>query len=261
MFETLEIGRADHVCTIRMNRPQALNACNQQMWQDLVAAFRWVAEQSAFRAVILVGEGRAFCVGADLKETAWKGETVAQSRRRIERNQQQLAREIVGLPVPVIAAINGYALGGGVEIALACDFRIAADSAMLGFHETGLGLFLTGAATSLLPRLVGLSQAKRLVYTAERIDAAQADRIGLVDEVVPAAELQARADALAQQIAGNAPVSVALAKSIMNRLAIGDLETALALETQALLTTYATDDHLEGPRAFAEKRKPNFVGH
>jgi enoyl-CoA hydratase len=261
MYETLLLDVKDHVCTIRMNRPQALNACNKAMWGELVAAFREAGSREEVRCVILTGEGRAFCVGADLKETAWKGEHLGQSWRRVEGNQQQLARVMLGINVPIVAAINGYALGGGVEIALACDFRLAADSAVLGFPETTLGLFVSGGASLLLPRLVGLSHAKRLVYTGERLAASQAQAMGLVDAVAPAAALLAQAQALAARIAANAPVSVGLAKRVMNRVALGDLEAALAYETDALLVCYGTDDNKEGPRAFAEKRAPRFVGH
>lgn len=261
MYETLLVDVEGHVCTIRMNRPQALNACNRQMWGELVRVFQDVGARDDVRVVILIGEGRAFCVGADLKETAWKNETIAQSWRRVEANQQQLARAILAVKVPVIAAINGYAFGGGVEIALACDFRLAADTAILGFPETSLGLFISGGASLLLPRLIGLTQAKRLVYTGERISAAEAQKIGLVENIFAPDALLDQARALAQRIAANAPVSVALARRVMNRVALGDLEVALNFETDALLTCYATEDNKEGPRAFAEKRAPRFVGH
>ena len=261
MYETLLLEVNEHVCTIRMNRPQALNACNKIMWGELVAAFREAGSRAEVRCVILTGEGRAFCVGADLKETAWKEEHVGESWRRVEGNQQQLARVMLGINVPIVAAINGYALGGGVEIALACDFRLAGDTAILGFPETTLGLFVSGGASLLLPRLVGLSNAKRLVYTGERISASQAHAMGLVDAVAPSAALLAQAQALAARIAANAPVSVGLAKRIMNRVTLGDLEAALGYETDALLVCYGTEDNKEGPRAFAEKRAPRFVGH
>lgn len=261
MFDTLKVDVAQHVCTIRMNRPQSLNACNKQMWREMVVAFQEAGANEDVRVVILTGEGRAFCVGADLKETAWKEENVAGSWRRIEANQQQLARTMLGINVPIIAAINGFALGGGVEISLACDLRIAADTALFGFPETTLGLFVSGGASLLLPRTVGLTQAKRLVYTGERIEAAEAQRIGLVDSVSSPGSLLDDAQALARKIAANAPISVGLAKRTMNKVALGDLEVALTYETDALLVCYGTDDNKEGPKAFAEKRAPRFVGH
>jgi len=261
MFETLKVETTQHVCTIRMNRPAALNACNKQMWRELVVAFQEAGANENVRAVVLTGEGRAFCVGADLKETAWKAENLAQSWRRVDANQQQLARTMLGLNVPIIAAINGYALGGGVEISLACDFRLAADTAVFGFPETTLGLFVSGGASVLLPRLIGLTSAKRLVYTGERVGAAEARQIGLIDNVYAPQALLDEALILAGKIAANAPISVGLAKRVMNKVALGDLDVALAYETDALLVCYGTQDNKEGPRAFAEKRAPRFVGY
>jgi enoyl-CoA hydratase len=248
------------VAAILLDRPEVLNALDQEMWQGLVAAVRGVADDPNVRAAIITGTGRGFCVGADLKETAWRGETQEQSRRRIERNNQQLAREMIGAPMPIIAAINGYALGGGVEIALAADMRIAGQSARFGFPETTIGRFISGGASLLLPKVVGIAWAKRMIYTGTHIDAAQAERIGLVEEVVPDNDLTERATDLARTIAGNAPVSIALTKRILDRVSIGDLETALAFETEGLLATYATDDNERGVAAFAKREAPAFEG-
>ena len=250
----------DGIATILLDRPEVLNALDQGMWEALVAAVRRVAHDPDVRATIITGTGRGFCVGADLKETAWRGETQDQSRRRIERNNQQLAREMISSPMPIIAAINGYALGGAVEIALAADMRIAAASARFGFPETTIGRFISGGASLLLPKVVGIAWAKRMIYTGNHIDATQAEAIGLVEEVVPDEELRARALDLARTIAGNAPVSIALAKRILDRVSIGDLETALAFETEGLLATYATDDNERGVAAFAKREAPEFEG-
>ena len=248
------------VATILLDRPEVLNALDQGMWEELVAAVRGAASDSDVRVAIITGTGRGFCVGADLKETAWRGESQDQSRRRIERNNQQLAREMVGAPMPIIAAINGYALGGGVEIALAADMRIAAASARFGFPETTIGRFISGGASLLLPKVVGIAWAKRLIYTGTHIDAIKAEAIGLVEEVVPDEDLRERAMDLARTIAGNAPVSIALTKRIMDRVSIGDLETALAFETEGLLATYATDDNERGVAAFAKRETAEFEG-
>ena len=243
----------DGVCTITLARPEALNALNQALWTDIVDAMRRLADDTSARVAILTGEGRAFCAGADLKETLWRDATSLENRRRIERNQQQLAREMIGGPVPIIAAINGYAVGGGLEIALAADIRIAAQGAELWLPETGIGRFITGGASLLLPRLVGLGQAKRLVYSGERVDADRALEIGLVDEVVPAGMLMHHARELADRIAANARLSVTLAKRVLDRVALAELETALALETEALVATYSTDDVEAGVRDFARR--------
>ena len=248
------------IATILLDRPEVLNALDQGMWEGLVAAVRRVALDPEVRVTIITGTGRGFCVGADLKETAWRGETQDQSRRRIERNNQQLTREMIAAPMPIIAAINGYALGGGVEIALAADMRIACASARFGFPETTIGRFISGGASLLLPKVVGIAWAKRMIYTGTHIDAAQAQAIGLVEEVVEDTDLTARAMDLARTIAGNAPVSIALTKRILDRVSIGDLETALAFETEGLLATYATDDNERGVAAFAKRETAQFEG-
>ncbi len=249
------------IATIRLNRPEVLNALDQSMWAELVDAVRSLARNTDIRAAIITGTGRGFCVGADLKETAWRDESQDESRRRIERNQQQLAREMIAAPFPIIAAINGYALGGGLEIALAADLRIASVEARFGFPETTIGRFISGGASLLLPRLVGIAWARRLIYTGAHVDADVAQTIGLVEETVSASDLVDRASILAATIAGNAPVSVVLAKRVLNRVAIGDLETALAFETEGLLATYATEDNERGASAFIRGEKPFFTGN
>jgi enoyl-CoA hydratase len=241
------------VAVIRLQRPEALNALNQQMWGALGKAIRRLQDETELRCAILTGSGRAFCVGADLKETPWQGATESDNRQRIERNQQQLCRDMIAAPVPIIVAINGYAVGGGLELTLAADIRIAAEGSEFWLPETAIGRFITSGASILLPRLVGLGQAKRLIYTGERIDAEQALRIGLVDEVVPVADLALRAKNMAQQIAANSPVSVGLAKSVLNRVNLPELENALALETDTLIATYDSGYVDAGVRAFADR--------
>jgi enoyl-CoA hydratase/carnithine racemase len=258
--EVLVVDREDDTVIVRMNRPQALNACNVALWQKLRDTFENLRQDRAVRAIVLTGTGRAFSVGADLKETAWTGETTAESQVRIERHQQDLARLILAIPAPVIAAINGYALGGGLEMALACDLRLASETAKLGFPESHVGSFITGGASILLPRLVGLAAAKNMLFTARHLSAAEAHGIGLVDEVVPDGELMKRAVSLCREIGRNAPLSVRAAKSTLNRLIIGDIEAALASETLTLLSLYGTEDHREGSTAFVERREPVFRG-
>ena len=243
------------ICTIQLNRPEALNALNQQMWGEVLAAMQRLAREPQIRVAILTGSGRAFCAGADLKERVWQDASQPQNRARIEANQQQVARAMVAAPMPIIAAINGFAVGGGVEIPLAADIRIASENAQFWFPETSIGRFVTGGATVLLPRLVGLGQAKRLIYTGERIDAARALEIGLVDEVVAPDRLMAHCLEMAQQIAANSPVSVGLTKRLLDRGALADLETALTMETEALIATYSTGEVEQGVRAFAERSK------
>ncbi|MDF3073955.1 MAG: enoyl-CoA hydratase/isomerase family protein [Alphaproteobacteria bacterium] len=259
-FETLLAERDEHTAILTMNRPQALNACNVGLWRDLRQAFEALRKDNEIRAVILTGAGRAFSVGADLKETAWKNETAAQSHARIESHQQDLARLILSIPVPVIAAINGYALGGGLETALACDLRLAASTARLGFPESRVGSFITGGASILLPRLVGLSMAKNMLFTGRHVPAGEARTIGLVDEVLPEADLKSRAIELCRDIGRSAPLSVRAMKATLNRAILGDMEAALANETLTLLSLYGTADHREGSVAFGERREPVFRG-
>ncbi len=258
--QTVLVERDGGIATVRMNRPQALNACNTVLWRELREAFEALRQDRTVRAIILTGTGRAFSVGADLKETAWNNETAAESHLRIERHQQDLARLLLSVPVPVVAAINGYALGGGLEMALACDLRLAAATAKLGFPESRVGSFITGGASILLPRLVGLAAAKNMLFTARHLDAGEAQGIGLVDEVVPPDGLMERAVSLCREIARNAPLSIRAAKSTLNRLVLGDIETALATETLTLLSLYGTEDHREGSSAFSQRRDPVFRG-
>ena len=255
MINRVEIERDGAIAVLRLNRPEVLNAIDQAMWTALLDALRVVADDASVRACLLTGNGRGFCSGADLTETAWRGETPSQSRARIDGRNQQVAREIIGLAVPVIACINGYALGGGLEIALAADIRIASRAAKMGFPEAAIGRFVTGGASLLLPRTVGLSQAKRLLYTSEHIDAEHALAIGLVDEVTDPAGLMPRARALAGQIAACAPASVSRMKRTLDRLSIPELETALGMETDALVAMYSESTIDEAQQAFARRGK------
>ena len=258
MAQYVDFAIQSHVCIIRLNRPQALNALNQAMWSELREAMQRLSQEPSVRVAILTGTGRAFCVGADLKEHTWRNATQAENRTRIEANQQQLARTMIAAPVPIIAAINGFAVGGGVEIALAADIRVAGDNAEMWFPETSIGRFVTGGASVLLPRLVGLGQAKRLIYTGEHVGAKRALEIGLVEEVVAPDVLMSRCRAMASQIAENSTISVTLSKRVLDRGALADLDTALTMETESLIATYATDEVEAGVRAFAQRGRATF---
>lgn len=257
---TINLNISDRIATILLNRPKVLNAINQRMWEELTYVFRSIAQDSEARVVVITGAGRGFCSGADLKEVAWRGETLSKSRKRIERNNQQLAREMIATPIPIIAAVNGYALGGGVEIALAADLRIAGETAKFGFPEAKIGRFISGGASLLLPKIIGMSWAKRMIFTGEHITADKAAKIGLVEEITSSDTLSTRATQLATIIATNAPVSIELSKKILNRVSLNELETALAFETEALITTYATDDNERGVAAFSSGEAAKFSG-
>ena len=251
----VEVECSGGVAVVRLNRPEVLNAIDQAMWEGLLGAFRRLSDDASLRVCLLTGNGRGFCSGADMKETAWHGETPEQSRRRIDTHHQQLAREIIGLRAPVIACINGYALGGGLEIALAADIRLASRTAKMGFPEAAIGRFITGGATLLLPRAVGLSQAKRLLFTSEHIDAERALAIGLVDEVTEPDALLTRGMALAAQIAKCALASVARMKHTLDRISLDALEAALAYENDALVEMYTQSAIDDAVGAFAKRRE------
>ncbi|MGI9423766.1 MAG: enoyl-CoA hydratase/isomerase family protein [Hyphomicrobiaceae bacterium] len=251
--ERILIERYGPVAIVRLNRPDVLNAIDQAMWQALLRAFEGLRDERDLRVCLITGNGRGFCSGADLKETAWKGETAEQSKARIDTHHQQLARAIVGLPVPVVACVNGYALGGGLEIALAADIRIASREAKFGFPEAAVGRFITGGASLLLQRAIGPSRAKLLLYTSDHISASEALSIGLVDEVVEPQDLLERGKAIAGRIANNAPHSIQLMKRVLDEVALTNLEDVLAKETQALVATYGYADIDDAARAFNDR--------
>lgn len=252
------------IATIRINRPQVLNALNEAAWRLLDGALGRLAGDPAVRVVLLVGEGRAFCAGADLREMVGLAQELRSGKRSLtqlrefKRVLQDTTRKMVGAPQVFIAAVHGYAVGGGLEICLACDLIVAGQSAKFGFPEVNVGLTITNGGTYFLPRLVGLARAKELALTGEFIDAVEAHRIGLINRVVPDGEVVAAARKLAQRIATRGPLAVQVHKTALNRALEGSLESALTDETEAIVLSVASDDHQEGARAFLEKRDPKF---
>ncbi|GAA1198762.1 enoyl-CoA hydratase/isomerase family protein [Prauserella alba] len=233
----LDTSGADGVAVVRLNRPERLNAVTADLVDDLLTALDAVTVRTDVRAVVLTGEGRAFCAGHDLKEPTPEGD----SRPRLER-LQDVTRKLRGLPQPVIAAVHGYAIGAGAEFALGCDLVVAADDAVFAFPEAGLGLSVTGAASRLLPLLVGPLKAKELMLLGERIDAETAAGLGLVNRVVPRDELGARVTELASELADKPPRSVTLAKRALDHGIDGAVESVLELEvTHALLTEHTPE--------------------
>jgi enoyl-CoA hydratase/carnithine racemase len=235
-----------------------MNSLNFEMLHALKAAVDQVRFDDRVRVVIITGAGeRAFCAGADLKERA--GLSPSQVRAFIH-TIRNLFSDIEQLPQPVIAAVNGVALGGGTELALASDLRIAAESATLGLTETRLAIIPGAGGTQRLPRLVGKGKAKELIFTGRRIDANQALAIGLVNQVCAARELLEACGALAAEICEAGPIAVAQAKYAINHGMETDLGTGLAIESGAYWVTIPTEDRLEGLAAFREKRKPVYKG-
>lgn len=248
----------DGIATIILNRPEAANAFSIQMLRELKETLYYLKYDNSVRCVIITGSGeKVFCAGADLKERAEMD--VIQVRRTVEMIRENI-NNLESLPQPVIAAINGIALGGGTELALACDIRVASEKAQFGLTETALGIIPGAGGTQRLAKLIGKGRAKDLIFTARRISANEAERIGLVEYIVPDDELMSKATEIAQQIASNGPIAVQQAKLAINKGLDVDLNTGLAFEKSAYEFTIPTKDRLEGLQAFKEKRRPVFKG-
>jgi enoyl-CoA hydratase len=248
----------DGIAYLTVNRPNVLNALNTPTWIDLRAAFEAARDDPAVKAVILTGAGdKAFIAGADITELASVDACQAEESSRFG---QSVLDFIENLRKPVIAAVNGFALGGGCETAMACTIRIAADHARFGQPEVKLGLLPGGGGTQRLPRLVGKGRGLQLLLSGETIDAREAYRIGLVNEVVPAADLIARAEALVRRIVANAPIAIRFTLDAANKGLDGGQSEGLALEASYFGICAATQDKKEGTTAFLEKRPPRFQG-
>jgi enoyl-CoA hydratase len=258
-YESIVVTRAGGIAIITFNRPKVLNALSAATMRELLAAIDELDQDPNVRCIILTGAGdKAFVAGADINEL--RAIRSAADGAAFARRGQETLFKIENLDKPVIAAINGYALGGGCELAMACDIRIAADTAKLGQPEIDLGIIPGYGGTQRLPRLVGKGRAKWLILTGEMITAQEALRIGLVDMVVPAAQLMEMARELAQTIAGKAPLAVAWAKRSINIGSETDLVTACAYEASQFGLVCGTEDRIEGTSAFLEKRPPRFQG-
>jgi enoyl-CoA hydratase len=256
-FETLLVTIAQRVATLTVNRPDKRNALNAAVRADILEALDELRGEAEVRVIVFTGAGdKAFIAGADIAEFAQR--TPLEQRAVME--QRRVFDEIAAYPKPTIAMINGFALGGGCELALACDMRIAARSARLGQPEVRLGLIPGGGATQRLPRLVGTGRALRMILTGELIGADEAHRIGLVDEVVDDDALRAHTAELAGGIAAHSPVALRLAKAAVLAASEAPLGAGLAMERELFITAFASEDRSEGVRAFLEKRAPEFSG-
>ena len=257
-YETIRYELADGVATITLNRPDVHNAMNERMREELTRCFGELAQSDQARVVVITGAGeRAFSAGADIREfvTPQMPVRFRENRRRVDF---RAAMDRCGQPI--IAAIRGWALGGGLELALACDIRIAGEGAQLGLTEVNLAIIPGGGGTQRLPRLVGRGKALEMILTGSRVDAREALRIGLVERVVPAAEVLSAALGLARTLAEKAPVALRYAKeAVVKGLAL-PLEDGLRLENDLATLLRTTEDRVEGARAFVEKRKPNWAG-
>jgi enoyl-CoA hydratase len=258
--ETLLVSRHGAVLEIRFNRPHRLNAVIETLYTELLAALAEAQADPEVRCVILSGEGRAFCVGADMKEHGGAKRTLFQRRQYLQLGND-VCEAILRHPKPVIAAVNGYALGAGAEMAVACDFIVMAEEAQIGFPETSIGTCVGGGVSKLLPQLVGLSKARQLLYTGRRIKGDEAAQIGLATSFHSSEQLMEEARRLADSLARQAPVSIAMLKRLVNQGSDTGLESQLQQELDAVFTCSTTADWQEGVDAFAEKRTPEFKGH
>ena len=257
-FQNIRFEKKNQIAYITVDRPKVLNALNMATMQELKQAFADIKDDAEVRVVILTGAGeKAFVAGADIGEL---GQQTPVSAKEYTHRGQAIVDAIEDLGKPVIACVNGFALGGGCELALACTMRIASENAKLGQPEVKLGLIPGYGGTQRLARLVGKGIAMQLVLTGEMISAQEAHRIGLVNEVVPAAELIARAEAIAAKIIANAPLAIQYAMEAVNHGLDLPLADGLFLEATLFAVCCATDDKNEGTKAFLEKRAAQFKG-
>lgn len=259
-YEFIKIDKTGPVTVMTLNRPDRLNAWNLKMREEMRDAVASMVEDDALRVAIVTGAGRAFGAGEDVRGMEDLSAVGPKGFRRRVRMIHNVFDEIEQIEVPVIAAINGVAAGGGLELALSCDFRFAADTAKMGLPENNVGLIPGSGGISRLVKLVGPSKAKRLVMTGEIIPASKALDYGLVDEVVPADKLMDRARDFAETLAAKAPLALGTAKLVINQCANVDLETGRNFERIGQSVLKLSEDHKEGTQAFVEKRKPQFKG-
>jgi len=257
-YENIIFARDDAIGVLKVNRPKSLNALNPATVREIAACLDEVRGDPSIRCLIVTGEGdRAFVAGADISAmatmTAMEGQAFSELGLGV-------LRKLELLPIPVIAAVNGFALGGGTELALACDLIIAADTAKFGQPEINLGVIPGFGGTQRLARRIGLPRARELIYSGDMIDAETALRMGLVNKVVPLAALMNEAKALAQKLATKPPIAIQQAKAAINAGVDMDLDNGCRFENEAFALTFATEDKVEGMQAFLEKRPAQFKG-
>jgi len=258
MTEVVRVEREGRLAIVTVNRPEVLNAINTKVLTELRAAFDHLSMDMNVGCIIVTGAGeKAFVAGADIKEMV---DLTPLEMRRFSQLGRELGTAMAKCGKPIIAAVNGYALGGGCELAMACDLRISSDKAKFGQPEINLGIIPGFGGTQRLVRLVGLGWASELVFTGDLIDAATAERIGLVNRVVPHANLMQEVKTLALKISSKSPATLKIAKDCLHAALGTSLDAGLGYEMEAFALAAATEDKKEGMRAFIEKRKPKFKG-
>lgn len=254
-FQNLKYTREGDIAIITASRPKAMNALNTDLLVELGKAADLISEDRDVKVLIITGEGKAFVAGADIVEMK---DFNSEKGREWGELGSTVFNKFEKLKIPSIAAVNGFALGGGCELAMCCDIRIASESAKFGQPEVGLGITPGYSGCVRLPRLVGPAKARELIYTGDLISAAEAERIGLVNKVVAAEQLMDSAMEMARKIASRAQIAVRYSKMAINRGMETDVETAIVFENQVFALCFATEDQKEGMSAFIEKRTPSF---
>jgi enoyl-CoA hydratase len=257
-FKHIIYEKTEGIATITLNRPEALNAFSKELVQEVLQAVEDIKADETIRTVVLTGTGeKAFSAGADIK--AMKGMNALKARE-LSLMGEKLCSTFENLEKPVIAAINGYALGGGLEVAMSCDIRIASENAKMGQTEINIGLIPGWGGTQRLTRLIGATKAKELIYTGKLIDAKTAEQLGIINMTVPADKFKETIKQFASELAQKAPVALKVAKALINKGSEISLDAALALEREGFGVVASTEDLQEGVSAFTEKRKPAFRG-
>jgi enoyl-CoA hydratase len=258
MFKTITYKVGDGIAEVRLSRPHRLNAVVQELYDDVLAALDQAEQDKSVRVIVLTGEGRAFCAGADLKEH--KAGRTAFDRRQYLMSGQNVCRRLASHPKPIIAAVNGYALGGGAEMAISCDFILMAATAQIGFPEIGIGTAPGGGVTHTLPRLVGLAKAREMIFLGLRLDGAEALRIGLASRCIPDETFVEGVRTFASELSKKAPFSMQLAKEQLFTAPFGSFDSVLTAELEGVTFCSTTRDWQEGVDAFSERRTPLFRG-
>lgn len=256
-FNYLNISTKEHICTVQISNPKALNALNTNILHELNRALTTVENDKNIRVLIITGVEKSFVAGADISEMSNFNENEGKAFAELG---SEVFRRIELFHIPVIASVNGYALGGGCELAMCCDIRIASENARFGQPEVGLGITPGFSATQRLPRLVGTGKAKELIYTGEVINAAEALRIGLVNKVTTPETLEEETQKMAQTIASHAPLAVQHAKKAINRGMDTDIESGIAIEIDLFARCFTTEDQKKGMQAFLKREKITFEG-
>lgn len=256
-FETLIVEIDDGIGTITLNRPEVLNALSNQVFNELALAADELGHNDSVRVIIITGGDKVFAAGADIGPISTAN---AVEIATLEKPSYKAFHIIENIPKPVIAAVAGYALGGGCELSLVADVRIAAENAIFGLPEIKLGIIPGAGGTQRLPRLIGAGRAKELIFSGDFIDSTEAWRIGLVNKVVPSEQLLTEAIKMAKRFSSRGAIALRMAKSTINEGLRMDIEAGLQYERQCYSLLYATEDQKEGMKAFIEKRKPQFQG-